>query len=236
MQGFFRFLSSIRVGRGGRPIDRIALQPVQQLADDELIRLAQAGDEPAFRELMTRYRGYVFRAVLPVVGDSRLAEDVVQETFVKLYFTLPQYRHQGWKTWLTRIAVNQAIDHRRKRERLREEPLESAGAVPGGTAGGGASASRPDGAPEESRRHSIPAGGDRPVEEAVLERWQAQRLRDRLDELPEIYRSVVYAYYIREQSYQQIAESRQVAVKTVESQLYRAKQWMRQHWKEEEFR
>jgi DNA-directed RNA polymerase specialized sigma24 family protein len=52
------------------------------------------------------------------------AEDAAQEVFVKLYLSLPQYERQGFKTWLTRIAVNQGIDVKRRLQRKTEDLAE----------------------------------------------------------------------------------------------------------------
>ncbi|MEX2104399.1 MAG: sigma factor-like helix-turn-helix DNA-binding protein, partial [Bacilli bacterium] len=61
------------------------------------------------------------------------------------------------------------------------------------------------------------------------------RIRERLNELPQNHREVIYAFYIEEKSYQQIAEEQGLALKSIESKLYRAKLWIRNHWEEDEF-
>jgi RNA polymerase sigma factor (sigma-70 family) len=53
--------------------------------------------------------------------------------------------------------------------------------------------------------------------------------------MPPNYRDVIYAYYITEKSYKQIADEQQVEVKTIEMKLYRARNWMKKHWKEDDF-
>ena len=69
----------------------------------------------------------------------------------------------------------------------------------------------------------------------MLTKEQKNRIRQKLDELPEKYRNVIYDYYILEKSYRQIAEEQQIQVKSVEARLYRARLWMKKHWKEEDF-
>ncbi|MFH5187006.1 sigma-70 family RNA polymerase sigma factor [Paenibacillus sp. TAB 01] len=129
---------------------------------------------------------------------------------MKIYASLPQYRHQGLKTWMTRIAVNKAIDFKRAAERKREQLSDEIELL-------------------------IPADEEYSLEDEVLSKQQQQKIRDYLDHMPDNYREVVVAFYMEDKSYQEIAAEQGVALKTVESKLYRAKQWLRKHWKEEEW-
>ncbi|KAF4323815.1 hypothetical protein G195_003008 [Phytophthora kernoviae 00238/432] len=76
-------------------------------------------------------------------------------------------------------------------------------------------------------------------EEDVLTRLvreeRQEKLRERINQLPAQHRDIITAYYLSEKNYEQIARDAQVAVKTVESRLYRARQWIRNHWKEDEW-
>jgi RNA polymerase sigma factor (sigma-70 family) len=73
------------------------------------------------------------------------------------------------------------------------------------------------------------------IEEEVIHKERRELVRKRLEELPENYREVIYDFYIAEKSYQQMAEEQQVQVKTIETKLYRARLWMKKHWKEDDF-
>jgi RNA polymerase sigma factor (sigma-70 family) len=161
-----------------------------------------------------RYRTYLYQVVLSVVRHPKDAEDVTQEAFLKIYRSLSQYRQQGFKTWITRIAVNKAIDHTRKLRNAKEETVASMEEWV------------PDGGPPEGSW----------VEEILLRKEKSAHFYRRLQELPDNYRDVVIAFYIEEKSYQQIAADQTIELKTVESKLYRARQWIRKHWKEEDFR
>jgi RNA polymerase sigma factor (sigma-70 family) len=200
--------SSIGCERGERQIEQLMTQAEQ--ADSEIVRQVLAGDKAAFRLLLERYRSYVYQVAFSVLKDPRYAEDAAQEAFVKLYYALPRYEHQGFKTWITRIALNQAIDVRRQLQRRKEEPL--------------------DWMAEE------PVTAESQAESHAMRNLDAEEMRLKLDSMPESYRQVVHAYYFEDLSYQEIAEKHSVAVKTVESQLYRARIWMRKHWKEDDFR
>lgn len=162
--------------------------------------------------MLGQYRQYVIQVAYSVLGDAQHAEDAAQEAFVKIFYSLPEWKAQGLKTWITRIAVNQAIDWKRKLARRPEEPNF-----------------------DEVLLESSQRSGDQ-VEAAVTGKETRERIRQRIGELPDTYREIVCAYYLEEKSYQEIAGERGIAVKTVESQLYRARQWMRSKWKEEEFR
>ncbi|MFB0847383.1 RNA polymerase sigma factor [Paenibacillus oleatilyticus] len=201
MQGLISPGSSIRREGRGRTI-----------TEEAWIARIISGDADAFRELVDKYGNYLFQAVYGVLRSTKDAEDVTQEALLKIYASLPQYRYQGFKTWLTRIAVNKAIDFKRSQDRKKEDLTDDwEGCTP----------------PEPLQSS--------PVETQIIRRERSTYVRERLDRLPENYRDVVVAFYIEEKSYQQIAEEQQVAIKTVESKLYRAKQYMRRVWKEEEW-
>ncbi|GLI08619.1 RNA polymerase sigma factor SigW [Paenibacillus tyrfis] len=201
MQGLISPGSSIRREGRGRTI-----------TEEAWIARIVSGDADAFRELVDKYGNYLFQAVYGVLRSTKDAEDVTQEALLKIYASLPQYRYQGFKTWLTRIAVNKAIDFKRSQNRKKEELTD------------------------DWEEHTLPEPlQSSSVETQVIRRERSTYVRERLDHLPENYRDVVVAFYIEEKSYQQIAEEQQVAIKTVESKLYRAKQYMRKVWKEEEW-
>lgn len=76
-------------------------------SDSELVALASSGDDDAFRELVSRYKNYVFAIIGRAVGDRELAEELSQDVFVKAYRGLPKFRGDAiFKTWLTRITLN----------------------------------------------------------------------------------------------------------------------------------
>ena len=92
----------------------------------ETIRLAQAGDAMAMRDLYRRYAPRVYAVVRRLAGDDQLAEDWSQEAWVRAFRALPGFRGESrFSTWLHRIAVNSALHGRRWRERrvVNELPL-----------------------------------------------------------------------------------------------------------------
>lgn len=85
----------------------------------------------------------------------------------------------------------------------------------------------------EINEHSAPDVNS--VEGVLLQKERHELVREKLNEIPANYRDVIYGFYIAEKSYQQMAEEQKVQVKTIETKLYRAKQWMKTHWKEDDF-
>ncbi|GHI00608.1 RNA polymerase sigma factor [Neobacillus kokaensis] len=175
-----------------------------------LIENVLGGNDHAFRLLVEKYRNDVFRTVFAVLHDQKEAEEAAQEVFIKIYTSLPQYENQGFKTWLTRIAVNHAIDIKRKQARRKEEIIETLEEQVIGT-------------PRDD------------VETMIIETDRRRLVRKRLGEMPKNYRDVIYGFYIEEKSYQQMAEEQNVQVKTIETKLYRARNWMKKNWKEDDF-
>lgn len=168
------------------------------------------GNDHAFRLLVEKYRNDVFRTIFALLRDQKEAEDAAQKVFMKIYTSLPNYENQGFKTWITRIAVNHAIDVKRKQARRNEDVVVDLPQQAIGTA-----------------RDS--------VEKEIIETDRRRIVRKKLDELPENYRDVIFGFYIAEKSYQQMAKEQNVQVKTIETKLYRARHWMRKNWKEDDF-
>jgi RNA polymerase sigma-70 factor (ECF subfamily) len=84
----------------------------------ELIQSCQRGDTAAFEELIRRFERKVFGLIYQVVRSANEVEDIAQEVFTKLFFSLPQFRLEAsFEAWLYRITVNQCCDYLRKRKR-----------------------------------------------------------------------------------------------------------------------
>src|ERR1700750_952862 len=87
------------------------------LPDADVVALAQQGRDTAFRELVRRYERPVFSLIFRMVRDRELAEDLAQDTFVKVLNHIDRYRPEfKLSSWLFKIANNVAIDHLRKRQ------------------------------------------------------------------------------------------------------------------------
>lgn len=85
------------------------------MEDGQLIELAKAGDDLAMTDLYHRYSAHVYAVVRRIAGEDALAEDWSQEAWVRVFRALPGFRGQSkFSTWLHRIAVNSALQGRRK--------------------------------------------------------------------------------------------------------------------------
>ncbi|WP_234405549.1 RNA polymerase sigma factor [Paenibacillus sp. IHBB 10380] len=165
-----------------------------------------------FRVIVDRYNRHIFQITYSVLHDVKDAEDAAQETFIQIYRSLPQYRSQGFKSWISRIALNKAIDLKRKKTRHSEHTITSV-----------------------IEMETIPSNEEGPLS-LTIRKEKHRLLKDKLKQLPDNHKQVLSAYYLEEKSYEQIALELQVTKNTVESKLYRAKQWIRKKWKEEDWK
>ncbi|WP_232729927.1 RNA polymerase sigma factor [Paenibacillus phocaensis] len=197
-------------GQDGQPAS-IHWEEGRVIDESSFILRFQQGDRSVFAWLVQEYGTYVYRVAHSVLHDAKEAEDAAQETFLQIYKSLPEYRSRGLKTWITRIAVNKSIDIKRKRDRRKEEqwdPVDLDLQVTG---------SEPD------HLHHF------------LDTERSAEVRRRIDGLPAGHRQIVTKFYLEGKSHEQIAAELHVAVKTVESRLYRARAYIREHWSREEW-
>ncbi|MFZ0213355.1 MAG: sigma-70 family RNA polymerase sigma factor [Candidatus Acidiferrales bacterium] len=108
---------------------------VQRADEQVLVRQAQAGNRPAFEELVRRYDREVLRLAYSLVRGNEDARDIYQEVFLRAYRNLARFRFEcSFYTWIYRIATNVCLDHLRRKTTRREEQapqiVESEGAVP----------------------------------------------------------------------------------------------------------
>jgi RNA polymerase sigma-70 factor, ECF subfamily len=94
------------------------------LVDFDLIRKAKAGDDPAFNQIVTAYRKRIMGTVLRLTGRPEDVEDVAQEVFLRLYYSLGQLNTpEVFEPWLYRLTVNAAYDYLRRQKRRRESRM-----------------------------------------------------------------------------------------------------------------
>ncbi|MEW9502641.1 sigma-70 family RNA polymerase sigma factor [Jeotgalibacillus marinus] len=169
-------------------------------------------DSAEFRLFIRSYQRYIYQLAYGVLRHEKDAEDAVQEIFMKIYNALPNYRKEGLKTWIRQISVRHAIDLKRKRSRRsdRDDDLE--------------------------KMSPYLDDGQESLESKLIQQNMSEQLLHRLRELPENYRVVIFAFYIEEKSYEEIANEHKLELSAVKMRLYRGRQWMKKHWREEEFR
>lgn len=172
-----------------------------------LIERCQSGDRIAFEELFHLYRDDVFRFAYLVVRDSNLAQDVVQEAFLKVFRSIVKFQFRSsFKSWLYRVAVNEAITLLRRRK-VKEEL---------------------DPAPDATRLNTAAQNArEWQPEEAVLESEERRLLRWAIGQLDPVHRSVVVLKYFHEFSDTEIAAVIGCPPGTVKSRLHRARELLR---------
>ncbi len=148
--------------------------------DEELVRQGRSGDDWALGRLVERHHATVYRVVRSMVSDDDLAQDVVQDAFLKAFRSLDGFRGDAaFRTWLLTIAANEARGALRRRGRRKETALEHAGPVK-----------------LEARS---------PEDEAVMAR-EAARAREKLELLPEKQRLSVVLRTREDLSFREIGE------------------------------
>jgi len=97
---------------------------VDKNGDEILVGRAKAGSESAFAELVRNYREKAVHIAWGITGDEQVAEDISQESFIKIYRSLKNFREESkFSTWFYRIVVNLAVDYQRRKKLRSYIPL-----------------------------------------------------------------------------------------------------------------
>lgn len=183
------------------------------LSDQEVVRHAVAGREAAYRELIRRYQRPVFSLLYRMVRDRELAEDLAQETFVKVLNAVESYRPEfKFSSWIFKIANNTAIDHLRRRNldtlSLDGSPhAESADAV-------------------EATTLQISDGAESALEE-VTARELGKQIEVAIAKLRPEYRACILLRHVEGRPYEEIAEMLDLPLGTVKTYIHRARNELR---------
>lgn len=177
--------------------------------DLPLIQALQAGDDSALNELIQRHREPLFRFAFRFLRDETAARDIVQETFVRIYFKAARFVPRSTvKTWFYAIALNLCRDQARFRKRRRGDVSLDASATE----------DRPKLEPADSR--PVPS-------EQAAEADRFGRLQDAMDRLPHKLKSALILCSLEGMSHQEAAEILATTSKTIELRIYHAKEKMR---------
>jgi RNA polymerase sigma-70 factor (ECF subfamily) len=183
-------------------------------SDQDIVALARAGEEPAYRELIRRYERPIFSLLYRMVRDRELAEDLAQETFVKALNAIESYRPEfKFSSWIFKIANNAAIDHLRRRE-LDTLSLE-----------GSPHAETPDAI--EATALQIGARQESPLD-AVEARELGGQIEAAIARLRPEYRSCILLRHVEGRAYEEIAEILGLPLGTVKTYIHRARNELRQ--------
>ena len=165
-----------------------------RLSDSQLVSLYQNGNEEAFEVLLKRHKSKIFTAIYLIVKDRYVAEDLLQETFIKVINTIKggRYNEEGkFMPWVSRIAHNLSIDYFRKCKRYPEVILE-----------------------DGSRVFDSLEFAEESMESKQMKKDNHVRLRSLIKELPVEQKQVLIMRHYLQMSFQEIAARTDVSINT----------------------
>jgi RNA polymerase sigma-70 factor (ECF subfamily) len=185
----------------------------RELVDQDVVRLAALGHEAAYRELIRRYERPVFSLIYRMVRDRELAEDLAQETFIKVLNAIDSYRPEyKFSSWIFKIANNAAIDQ------LRRRSLDTLSL---------------DGSPHAESAEAIEAttlqvGDDRESQlDEVANRELGAMIEEAIGQLRPEYRNCILLRHVEGRPYEEIAEILDLPLGTVKTYIHRARNELR---------
>src|SRR6202035_4077163 len=176
-----------------------------------LVTELQAGSDAAFDWLVTYYHAGVYNLVYGILSDSADAADVTQEVFLRAFRGIRGFRQgSSLKTWLYRISVRQALNHRRWcwRHHRMQASIDAEGT-------------------ENSPVLELKDGEATPFEQCAAHEVQAT-VRRALTDVPPVFRSAVILRDLEGLSYEEIAEVLEVSVGTVKSRILRGRRMLKE--------
>lgn len=186
-----------------------------KLTDQEVVAQARAGRETAYRELIGRYERPVFSIIYRLVRDRELAEDLAQDTFIKVLNALDRYDpKQKFSSWIFKIAHNTAIDRLRKRE---VDTLSLDGSPNARTAD------------DVEATRIVVASTEESPEEYAASREIGTEIEKALARLRPEYRTAIILWHIEDRPYEEIAEIMEIPLGTVKTFIHRARNELRKH-------
>lgn len=174
----------------------------ERVTDEELIRSFQNGNQEAYDEIVSRFRNPLYNFILRIVGDAAFAEDILQETFVRLWLNKDSYREIArFSTWIYTIAANLSKTELRRRKVRRWLSFS------------GGKDERPLDFPDENVD----------VQRDHERRNIRKRFNEEIQKLPVAFRQVVILRDIQELSYEEISTILNIPLGTVKSRVNRGR-------------
>lgn len=175
-----------------------------------LVQRTVAGDQRAYGFLVLKYQRRIERLIGRMVRDSDLVEDIAQETFIRAYRALHQFRGDAqFYTWLYRIAVNTA---KKSLVDMRRNPVISENALRSGSED------------DETSSFGRELSSDETPETVLAAKEIAATVNAAMDALPDDLRQAVTLREIEGMSYEEIAEAMNCPIGTVRSRIFRARE------------
>ncbi|MGH0034174.1 MAG: RNA polymerase sigma factor [Myxococcota bacterium] len=185
--------------------------PDSPLTDEEVVQRVLGGDSALYEILMRRHNQRLYRAVRSILRDEAEVEDVLQDAYLSAYRNLAEFEGRArFSTWLTRIAVNRALDRRRRRAKV--VALDS----------------RDPEVPMDRDRERVWGTRTEDPERQSARRELGHLLEGAIDELPDRYRGVYILREVEGLSVQETAATLDVEPNTVKTRLHRARGLLRE--------
>lgn len=181
--------------------------------DTDVVALALEGRESAYRELIRRYERPVFSLIFRMVRDRALAEDLAQDSFVKMFNALDRYKPEyKFSSWMFKIANNTALDEIRKKG-LKTVSLQGA----------------PDAVTPDQQAATTPrvASDDESPEQYVEAQELGAEIERALGLLRPEYRTPIVLYHLEGRPYEEIAEIMELPLGTVKTYIHRGRKELR---------
>lgn len=193
-------------------LTRVDAEGSERCTDEDVVKRVLAGDLESFEILMRRHNQRLYRIGCSILHQESEAEDVIQDAFVRAYEHLNQFAGEArFSTWLSRIAVNEALARKRRRHRCRDVGA-SAPADPAHDKGDGLD--------------QFPSAAPNP-EENVAGSEHQQLLENAIRSLPEKYRVVVVMRDLQEMDVRETAFALAISEQNVKTRLHRARALLR---------
>ena len=188
-------------------------QSIKTASDQDVVAAARTGDEAAYRELVRRYERPVFSLIYRMVRNRELAEDLSQETFIKVLNALDSYRPEfKFSSWVFKIANNAAIDHLRRREL---DTLSLEGSPHADT-------------PEKLEATALQIGEKaESALDAVANKELGGEIEQAIAKLRPEYRTCILLRHVEGRAYEEIAEILDLPLGTVKTYIHRARNELR---------
>jgi RNA polymerase sigma-70 factor, ECF subfamily len=184
------------------------------LTDQQVVLRAREGSERAYRELIGRYQRPVFSLIYRLVRDREKAEDLAQDTFIKVLNAIDRYNPEyKFSSWIFKIAHNTSLDHLRRRE---PEVLSLDGSPHARTA-----------AETEATTITPESGGENP-EEFTLNRELGTEIDMALGGIRAEYRTAIVLCHVEGRPYEEIADIMDVPLGTVKTYIHRGRKELMQ--------
>jgi RNA polymerase sigma-70 factor, ECF subfamily len=184
------------------------------LTDQQVVQLARDGSERAYRELIGRYQRPVFSLIYRLVRDREKAEDLAQDTFIKVLNAIDRYNPEfKFSSWIFKIAHNTSLDHLRRRE---PETLSMDGSPHARTAA------------ETEATTITPASSDENPEQYTVNRELGTEIDGALGTLRAEYRTAIVLCHVEGRPYEEIAEIMDVPLGTVKTYIHRGRKELMQ--------